>query len=156
MGCHFEVKFFQTQNEVESFMPFPRFMLMRGSLRGNGNHSLDNPLEQDQAAASTSPAWRNVLLPIGTQPPGCITCVLRITHPCMVLAADFYFGESLALLWHSVEKNHREQVWFSWLWRTAFWRGIETCWNTPKPWDAGSVKDVHGNGTYLGISGHRQ
>lgn len=68
MGCHFEVKFFQTQNELEPFMPFPRSMLMRGSLRGNGNHWLDNPLEQDQAAASTSPAWRNVLLPKGNDP----------------------------------------------------------------------------------------
>lgn len=72
-------------------MPFPRFMLMRGSLRGNGNHWLDNPLEQDQNAASTSPAWEECAPSHREQPPGCITCVLGITHPqSVVLAADFF------------------------------------------------------------------
>lgn len=81
MGCHFEVKFFQTQNELESFMPFPRFMLMRGSLRGNGNHSLDNPLEQDQSCCLHQPCPGGMCsFPSGTTP-GCITCVLGITHP---------------------------------------------------------------------------
>lgn len=76
-------------------MPFPRFMLMRGSLRGNGNHSLDNPLEQDQAAASTSPAWEECAPSHREQPPGCITCVLGITHPQRFWQQIFILGRVL-------------------------------------------------------------
>lgn len=83
-------------------MPFPRFMLMRGSLRGNGNQCWTTHWSKTKLLPP--PALPGgMCCPIGTAP-GCITCVLGITHPHVVLAADLCFGESVALLWNSVGK----------------------------------------------------
>lgn len=128
-GCHFEVKFFQTQNELESFMPFPRFMLMRGSLRGNRNHSLDNPLEQDQAAAvpaslplpllrrnawghPPSPYTHKSILPA-------VTCVSVNNVWIYIFSNRFLFWGKVLLPMAFCRENHTEQTWVYSIWRTT-------------------------------------
>lgn len=52
----------QPQNEAESLTPFPRFMLMRGSLRGNGNRCRTAPWSSTKLrppARTHSPTARN-------------------------------------------------------------------------------------------------
>lgn len=93
-------------------MPFPRFMLMRDSLRGNRNHSVDNPLEQDQAAASLlashhpclrgcmdtpSPLTHEPMLPAAT-------CVSVILYGYTFLATGFYLEGQSCFPWSFSEK----------------------------------------------------
>jgi len=100
-------------------------MLMRGSLRGSGNRSPDNPLEQDQAAAGPAslpppllrrdahghpPAHAHASL-CCLQPP----VVLQITRTYLVLAPDFNLGGGSWFLWRSVQKI-RDQIRLYWMW----------------------------------------